>query len=121
MSDQQYTEAEIQQAPLIDETQWERLKTELGEEMLEEFTGEFFEETTETWLEPSDDPFNLDDAAFRSLSHRTAGAAGTLGFKKMRVCMLCMEHSDSRDLSKGYFEIMKTVFQDTQNWVKTQF
>ncbi|MDX1669352.1 MAG: hypothetical protein R3194_08045 [Limnobacter sp.] len=121
MPDLQYTEAEIQQAPLIDETQWERLKTELGEEMLEEFTGEFFEETIETWLETSDDPFSLEDAAFRSLSHRTAGAAGTLGFKKMRVCMLCMEHSSSRDLSRQYFEIMKAVLKDTQAWVASQF
>lgn len=120
MSDQQFTEVEIESAPLIDEAQWSRLRAELGEDMLKEFTQEFFDETSETWLTPQADPFELDEGPFRSLSHRTAGAAGTLGFKKLRVVMLCMEHSESRDKSKVYFEIMKKVLSDTQDWVAAQ-
>lgn len=120
MSDQQFTMEELESAPLIDEVQWSRLQVELGEDMLKEFTQEFFDETSETWLTPSDDPFTLEDGPFRSLSHRTAGAAGTLGFRKLRVAMLCMEHSDSRDKSREYFESMKTVLSDTQDWVAAQ-
>jgi HPt (histidine-containing phosphotransfer) domain-containing protein len=117
MSDQQFTAVEIDAAPLIDDLQWQRLRTELGDDMLKEFIQEFFDETHETWFSPAEDPFVLDDGVFRSLSHRTAGAAGTLGFKKLRVVMLCMEHSGSRDLSKDYFETLKLVLSDTQSWV----
>lgn len=117
MSDMQFNLSELENTALIDEAQWERLKNELGEDMLAEFSSEYFEETGELWVTPESDPFALDYPPFKSLSHRSAGAAGTLGFKKLRYAFLCMEHAGSVDDSKPFFDEMMKVLQATKDWV----
>ena len=84
-----YSEQELEQQPLIDDDQWGRLESELGLEMLQEFAQEFFEETREIWFVPGFDPFSIEEKAFKSMAHRSAGAAGTIGFKKLRFAFLC--------------------------------
>lgn len=71
-----YSEQELEQQPLIDDDQWGRLESELGLEMLQEFALEFFEETREIWFVPGFDPFSMEEKAFKSMAHRSAGACG---------------------------------------------
>lgn len=113
-----YSEQELEQQPLIDFDQWGRLENELGLEMLQEFAQEFFEETREIWFVAGFDPFSMDEKAFKSMAHRSAGAAGTIGFKKLRFAFLCMEHNPIGAETLRYMSAMTTIFQLTQNWVQ---
>lgn len=115
-----YSESELALQALIDMDQWQRLLTELGPDMLREFADEYFAETTESWFDEAVDPFAVDPATFKSLSHRSAGAGGTLGFKKLRYAFLCMEHTEFGDKSREFFNSMKGVFTETRNWVHQQ-
>lgn len=115
-----YSESELASKPLIDMDQWNRLLTELGPDMLREFADEYFDETTESWFDESVDPFDNDEKSFKSLSHRSAGAGGTLGFQKLRYAFLCMEHTEFGEQSRGYFARMKDVFTETRDWVHQQ-
>lgn len=115
-----YSEQELEQQPLIDDDQWGRLENELGLEMLQEFAQEFFEETREIWFVPGFDPFSIEEKAFKSMAHRSAGAAGTIGFKKLRFAFLCMEHNPLGDETRHYLSAMSTIFQSTQDWVKSK-
>jgi hypothetical protein len=105
---------------LIDEGQWQRLNSELGEEMLKEFADEYIQETLESWVDTDTDPLGLPDAAFKSLSHRSAGAAGTIGFKRLRYSFLCMEHLADQGNRALYLEMMKRTLADTQAWLIAQ-
>ena len=113
-----YSEQEIEQQPLIDDVQWGSLVKELGLDMLQEFAQEFFEETYQAWFANGFDPLSLDEKAFRSMAHRTAGAAGTIGFKKLRFVFLCMEQTPFDENIRRYLATMATVFQSTQEWVQ---
>lgn len=115
-----YSEQELEQQPLIDDDQWGRLESELGLEMLQEFAQEFFEETREIWFVPGFDPFSIEEKAFKSMAHRSAGAAGTIGFKKLRFAFLCMEHNPLGEATLRYISAMGAVFQSTQDWVKSK-
>lgn len=120
MSDQQYSEDGLQQQALIDSDQWGRLVSELGLDMLGEFAGEFFMETREQWFDQPFDPEGMEPRAFRSMAHRSAGAAGTIGFKRLRYVFLCMEHNEVGPQTHHFFALMKQVFADTEQWVKAQ-
>lgn len=113
-----YSEQELAAQPLIDSDQWGRLESELGLEMLREFSEEFFDETSEIWLKPDFDPFSMDEKAFKSLAHRTAGAAGTIGFQKLRFVFLGMEHSPLGEQTRLYLAAMQDIFHTTQQWVQ---
>ena len=115
-----YSEQELEQQPLIDDDQWGRLESELGLEMLQQFALEFFEETREIWFVSDFDPFSMEEKAFKSLAHRSAGAAGTIGFKKLRFAFLCMEHNPLGDETRHYLSAMATIFQSTQDWVQSK-
>ena len=60
-----YSEQELELQPLIDSEQWGCLESELGREMLLQFSMEFFEETRETWLLPGFDPFSIQEKEFK--------------------------------------------------------
>ena len=105
---------------LIDEGQWQRLNSELGEEMLKEFADEYMQETLEAWVGAATDPMSFPDATFKSLAHRSAGAAGTIGFKRLRYSFLCMEHLADQSHRALYVQLMKTTLADTQAWLEKQ-
>lgn len=105
---------------LIDEGQWQRLKSELGEDMLKEFADEYIQETLESWIDTSTDPMTLPDPTFKSLAHRSAGAAGTIGFKRLRYSFLCMEHLADQGRRETYLQLMKATLADTQAWLGQQ-
>lgn len=105
---------------LIDEGQWQRLRSELGEDMLAEFAQEYIQETLESWVDTSTDPLALPDATFKSLSHRSAGAAGTIGFKRLRYSFLCMEHLADQGRREMFLHLMKGTLADTQAWLSQQ-
>jgi len=105
---------------LIDEGQWQRLKSELGEEMLTEFAQEYIQETLDSWVDTSTDPLTLPDATFKSLAHRSAGAAGTIGFKRLRYSFLCMEHLADHGHRSMFLQLMKGTLADTQSWLGQQ-
>lgn len=113
-----YSEQELEQQSLIDDDQWGRLESELGLEMLREFAQEFFDETREIWLAPGFVPSSMEEKAFKSLAHRSAGAAGTIGFKKLRFVFLCMEHNPVGENTNRYLAAMAEIFQSTQEWVQ---
>lgn len=115
-----YSEQELEQQPLIDSDQWGRLENELGLEMLQEFAQEFFEETREIWFAEGFDPFSMEEKAFKSMAHRSAGAAGTIGFKKLRFVFLCMEHNPLGEETKQYLSAMSAIFQSTLDWVQSK-
>lgn len=115
-----YSEQELEQQPLIDDDQWGRLENELGLEMLQEFAVEFFDEIRETWFVPGFDPFTLEEKAFKSMAHRSAGAAGTIGFKKLRFAFLCLEHTSLGEETLRYMSAMSAIFQSTQDWVNSK-
>jgi len=115
-----YSEQELEQQPLMDSDQWGRLENELGLEMLREFSQEFFEETREIWFVPGFDPFAMEEKAFKSMAHRSAGAAGTIGFKKLRFVFLCMEHNPLGEETHRYLSSISTIFQSTQDWVQSK-
>jgi len=115
-----YSEQELELKPLIDLDQWGRLENELGLEMLCEFAQEFFEETREIWQAPGFDPLSMEEKAFKSMAHRSAGAAGTIGFQKLRFVFLCMEHNPLGDQTLKYLATMQTIFQSTQEWVQNK-
>lgn len=115
-----YSEQELEQQPLIDFDQWGRLENELGLEMLQEFAQEFFEETREIWFAEGFDPFSMEEKAFKSMAHRSAGAAGTIGFKKLRFVFLCMEHNPLGEETKQYLSAMSAIFQSTLDWVQSK-
>ena len=114
-----YSEQELEQQPLMDSDQWGRLENELGLEMLREFSQEFFEETREIWMVPNFNPFSFEEKAFKSMAHRSAGAAGTIGFKKLRYAFLCLEHTTVSDHTARALELMNTTINETQQWVET--
>jgi hypothetical protein len=114
-----YCVEELEQQPLIDSDQWGRLQSELGLEMLREFSFEFFEETREIWMVPNFDPFAFEEKAFKSMAHRSAGAAGTIGFKKLRYAFLCLEHNTMNEQTRHALELMNLTFEATQHWVET--
>ena len=115
-----YSEQELEQQPLIDNDQWGRLESELGLETLQEFGQEFFEETEEIWFVADFDPFSMEEKAFKSLAHRSAGAAGTIGFKKLRFVFLCMEHNPVGEDTQRFISAMRSIFQLTQEWVQNR-
>lgn len=115
-----YSEQELDSKPLIDEDQWGRLENELGMEMLCEFAQEFFEETREIWQAPDLDPLAMEEKALKSMAHRSAGAAGTIGFQKLRFVFLCMEHSPLGEQTLRYMSSMQSIFQSTQEWVQNK-
>lgn len=115
-----YSEEALEQQSLIDQDQWGRLQNELGLEILQEFAVEFFEEIRETWLAPGFDPFATDEKSFKSMAHRSAGAAGTIGFSKLRFVFLCMEHNPLGEQTRRYMQAMTHIFQTTQQWVQEQ-
>jgi HPt (histidine-containing phosphotransfer) domain-containing protein len=115
-----YSEQELFDQPLIDDDQWGRLKNELGFEMLQEFTVEFFEETEEIWFVSDFNPLAFEEKAFKSMAHRSAGAAGTIGLKRLRYAFLCMEHNPLGEQTFQFLNAMKTVFADTKAWVGSQ-
>lgn len=115
-----YSEQELEQQSLIDADQWGRLENELGLEMLQEFAQEFFEETREIWFAPGFDPFSMEEKAFKSMAHRSAGAAGTIGFKKLRYVFLCMEHNPLGEETRRYLSAMGTIFQSTLDWIQSK-
>ncbi|HEX4917884.1 MAG TPA: hypothetical protein VFV43_08315 [Limnobacter sp.] len=115
-----YTHSALLEQPLIDDDQWGRLRSELGLEMLQDFALEFFEETRELWFVEGFDPLSMEEKAFKSLAHRSAGAAGTIGFKRLRFAFLCMEHNPLGEPTIGFLQTMRSVFEDTSAWVNTQ-
>ncbi|HEX4842696.1 MAG TPA: hypothetical protein VFV57_03435 [Limnobacter sp.] len=115
-----YTHSALLEQPLIDDDQWGRLRSELGMEMLQDFALEFFEETREMWFADGFDPFAMEDKAFKSMAHRSAGAAGTIGFKRLRFAFLCMEHNPMGESTPAFLQAMRAVFEDTCAWVNTQ-
>jgi hypothetical protein len=114
-----YCVEDLEQQPLIDSDQWGRLENELGLEMLCEFSAEFFEETREVWMVPGFSPFTFEDKVFKSMAHRSAGAAGTIGFKRLRYAFLCLEHTSVNDQTLHILELMNTTFNATEQWVQT--
>ncbi len=116
-----YSEQEIERQPLIDDAQWGSLIRELGPDMLRECATEFFEETRLVWFASGFDPLTFEEKAFRSLAHRSAGAAGTIGFKKLRFVFLCIEHNPLDENIHRYLAAMATVFQSTQEWVQHNY
>ncbi|MDH4394095.1 MAG: hypothetical protein QE278_00315 [Limnobacter sp.] len=120
MDQNQYSAEGIALQVLIDEGQWQRLNSELGKEMLREFADEYIQETLESWVDTDTDPLTLPDAAFKSLSHRSAGAAGTIGFKRLRYCFLCMEHLVDQGNRPQFVQLMKSILADTQAWLSAQ-
>ncbi|WP_370261744.1 hypothetical protein [Limnobacter sp.] len=115
-----YTQSALLDQPLIDEDQWGRLQSELGSEMLQEFAQEFFEETRELWFDAALNPLGMEEKAFKSMAHRSAGAAGTIGFKRLRFAFLCMEHNPLGESTMTYVQSMRAVFEDTAAWVNSQ-
>lgn len=115
-----YSVEELEQQPLIDDDQWGRLEKELGADMLNEFAQEFFEETREIWFAAGQDPFALEPALFKSQAHRSAGAAGTIGFKKLRFVFLCMEHTPDREALQAYWNALAGIFETTRHWVSSR-
>lgn len=113
-----HSEQELAAQALIDHDQWGRLESELGLEMLNEFAQEFFEETREIWMTPGFDPLAFEEKAFKSMAHRSAGAAGTIGFHKLRFVFLCMEHNPVGEQTHVFLAAMHEVFQSTQQWVQ---
>ena len=120
MSEQQYSESNLMQQPLIDSDQWGRLCSELGLDMLLEFADEFFDETREQWFEPAPDLTALSEKSFKSMAHRSAGAAGTIGFVKLRYVFLCMEHNTMGPETARLIESMQGILGETESWVKAQ-
>jgi HPt (histidine-containing phosphotransfer) domain-containing protein len=121
MNPLEYTDAMLAEQVLIDLDQWARLKAELGGGMVKEFANEFFEEIKESWFDVGQDPFALNAIKFRSLAHRTAGAAGTLGFHQLRFVFLCLEHSENDEATRRFFSYMQVIFEQTEQWVLGQF
>lgn len=116
-----YSESELLQLVLVDEDQWGRLGRELGLETLFMFSDEFFEETSALWLDVSSvTPEQTQSVSFRSQAHRTAGVAGTIGFVKLRHIFLCLEYSQSESSSLRCVELMREVFDQTKQWVRSQ-
>ncbi|HEX4878687.1 MAG TPA: hypothetical protein VFV39_02490 [Limnobacter sp.] len=115
-----YTHSALQEQPLIDDDQWGRLCSELGLEMLQDFALEFFDETRELWFSDGFDPLGMDEKSFKSMAHRSAGAAGTIGFKRLRFVFLCMEHNPLGPTTLEFLQTMRQVFDDTSAWVKMQ-
>lgn len=112
-----YSPETLQEQALIDDDQWGRLESELGLEMLREFADEFFEETREIWFVEDFSPQSFDPSAFKSMAHRSAGAAGTIGFKKLRFAFLCLEHNPTGADTAFFLKAMQQVFQSTLQWV----
>lgn len=112
-----YSIQELEQQTLIDTDQWGRLESELGVDMLQEFAEEFFEETREIWFMPGSNPLELDWTAFKSRAHRSAGAAGTIGFQRLRFAFLCMEHSPNAEAAGVVLKALDPIFQSTRQWV----
>jgi HPt (histidine-containing phosphotransfer) domain-containing protein len=117
-----YSENELQAHPLVDEDQWGRLGRELGIDTLLMFVDEFFEETSQLWMQdgPDFDPEQTQTAGFRSQAHRSAGVAGTIGFVKLRHVFLCLEYSQSSSSALRYIELMRETFDQTKQWVYSQ-
>ncbi|MCQ8894939.1 hypothetical protein NQT62_00610 [Limnobacter humi] len=120
MAEHQYNEANLDLQDLIDLDQWGRLSRELGLDTLLEFATEFFEETREQWVDQQVDPHSMPEKAFQSLAHRSAGAAGTIGFMRLRFVFLCMEHNPIGDPTQRYMQHMRMVLEDTERWVASQ-
>lgn len=116
-----YTETELATQALVDADQWERLRHELGDAMVEELANEYFAEIQETWFHASALPFSLEPKKFRSLAHRSAGAAGTLGLVRLRFAFLCLEHNEFGVASVQFFQHMQATFFQTRQWVQSQF
>ena len=115
-----YSELSLAQQPLVDLDQWASLHRELGSEMLLGFVAEFFAETAELWLNKPLDLQTMDQSAFRSLAHRTAGVAGTIGFVKLRHVFLCMEYNPVLSDTQRYWEPMRAIVDQTKLWVQLQ-
>lgn len=115
-----FSEAGIAQQPLIDEAQWARLINELGLDMLREFAGEFVQETLESWIDIEHDPLAVPDAQLKSLAHRSAGAAGTIAFKRLRTCFLCLEQEADPERKAVFFYHMKATLTLTREWLAQQ-
>lgn len=115
-----HSEQELESQPLIDLDQWGRLENELGLEMLTEFAEEYFEETQETWMVDGFDHTALEEKTFKSMAHRSAGAAGTIGFSKLRFVFLCMEHNPIDADTHRFISAMHEIFQATQQWIQSK-
>jgi HPt (histidine-containing phosphotransfer) domain-containing protein len=89
--------AELKQLPLLGELQRSRLSGELGPDVLNEFSTEFFFDVQKQWGLPGTQLLDLPEKQLRSLAHRYAGTAGTLGFPQIRQCFLNIQYADNFD------------------------
>jgi len=51
------------------------------------------------------------------MAHRSAGAAGTIGFKKLRFAFLCLEHAREMEDTHRLLELTREVFESTRLWL----
>lgn len=119
MDNSSFTIDELNQTPLIDQVQWARLVKELSLEELIVFTDEYVADLKKTWLEADSTPFQLEEEIPRSLAHRFAGTAGTIGLKKIRHAFLCIEYAADLNTAKQFFEHLETIVEETDAWVKS--
>lgn len=119
MSDEQYDRASVSQQALINHAQWDRLTSELGLPMLLEFVDEFLDETQAQWIDVVLDPAAMDPKSFRSMAHKAAGAAGTIGLARLRHVFLCMEHNPIGPDTMYFLETLPAILGQTRAWVQS--
>jgi hypothetical protein len=114
MSSLSYTQQAIEATPLLDEEQWQSLLQELSPELLYECAQELLQEIHEEWLLHAEKLSGVDLATLCSMAHKSAGAAGTMAFARLRHVFLCLEHSGLAAETQGYLACLATVWQDTR-------
>lgn len=120
MSENVYTLDVLPTQELVQAEQWQRLQAELGEDMLIEFALEYMDETADAWIRPDTPPQSMEDSAFRSLAHRSAGVAGTLGLQRLRHVFLCLEHEVGTVQRPAILAAVSQVYADTLAVLKAQ-
>ncbi len=119
MADNLYTVSELKSMPLVDEIQWERLKKELPVQELVVFVDEYLCELSQTWLMPESKPLQLEADDLRSLAHRFAGTAGTMGLKKIRYFFLCLEYAPTLQEAQQLHDQLDQIVQESKVWLQS--
>jgi HPt (histidine-containing phosphotransfer) domain-containing protein len=88
-------QADLKRLPPVAELQWLSLCSELGIDALRRFSIEFFSDLEKQWHTPVMQLQALPEAQLRSLAHRYAGTAGTLGFSQIRQCLLNIQYTNN--------------------------
>ena len=109
-----YTEEAIQASPLLDKAQWQSLLQELTVELLQQCAKELLHEMHEEWVHGVEFALKLEHAAFCRVAHKAAGAAGTMGFARLRHVFLCLEQGGPTVQTLDHLNCIATLLKDTE-------